>query len=97
MAKLPTGAPGNIRARLSPRDRRLVAWAAAIPSIPVAVAPLLVGSGPAEPLGRLGNSLLYGSITFAGLYLIIHFMLLLMRAGRDWNRRGGKPDPFSRG
>ncbi len=97
MAKLPTGVPENLRARLSSRDRRMVAWAAAIPAIPVAVAPLLAGSGSVAPLGRLGTSLLLGAGTFVLLYLIIHFMLLLMRAGRDWNKRGGNPDPFSRG
>jgi hypothetical protein len=72
------------------RHLKAAALAAAVPS--VLVTTVLMAGGMA---GGSGEALLLGAGCFASLYPLLLFALARMGARRDWNRRGGRPDPFA--
>jgi len=77
-----------------PPSRLLRAGRLALVLGAVVLLPMLARDAAA---GRITWEPFLASVVVAGVgWLFILLMISMIEAGRDWRRRGGKPDPFIR-
>jgi hypothetical protein len=85
------------RGSIPPRRVRAAAIAAAVlGSITGIAATFTPLHSPEGKAADLFGALMVGLAMFGATFVLILFCFALMKAGHEWNQRGGKPNPFTR-